>query len=56
MPGVIIQDKENFKLFFYNVANAIDESKKKRDLLKTIYNEYFDGNNCSRVLKTVGIQ
>lgn len=56
MPGVIIKNTNQFKLFLDEISNGIDSSKFKRESLFKIYNDYNDNNNCSRVLSSVGIE
>lgn len=55
MPGDIIDDENKLQGFFYNLSCNIDVFKQKRHSLAKIYNDYYDCNNCLRVLKTVGI-
>ena len=55
MPGVKLHNEKEFKEFCDEIANGRDSSKNERERLKTIYNDYFDKNNCQRLLDAVGL-
>ena len=55
MPGEIIMNSGEFKKFFADVANGIDDTKEKRQLLMSQYIDFSDGQNCSRLLHCIGM-
>lgn len=55
LPGIIISSRGQFISFLEEISKGKDTSKGKREGLSHIYNDFKDGNNCMRVVKTIGM-
>lgn len=55
LPGKEIYSVEDVCLFIEEISHGIDTSKSKREKLKWILNNYYDGNCSKRIIDYLGI-
>lgn len=55
MPGIKLHNESEFTSFCGDIAKGRDDSKRERERLKHIYNNFFDGNNCKRLLESLSL-
>lgn len=53
MPGIKIRNISDFKSFCDDLSCGLDGSKSDRERLKNVYNDFFDGNNCERLVTSL---
>ena len=55
LPGAELYTYEDLKKFIFEIANNQDSTKeKRRELIKKMHSHQ-DGNSCSRILKSIGL-
>lgn len=55
LPGKEIYNFDQFIDFIKEVSQGLDSSRTRRHMLLSIFHKFNDGQNCERILKSVGI-
>lgn len=56
LPGVEVYTFDQLENFLREVAEGIDSSREKRHRLTRIMHTHQDGNNCKRILESIGLE
>lgn len=55
LPGKLVQDMGGFLSFIQEAGTGCDSTNEKRLKLRTRMHKYGDGNNCKRILESLGV-